>query len=99
MNPLLPADLQGQVNLDSINFVSNDRLTETLQRTTATPQQVTEAVRVNTEARLRALKIGLLIMAGMAFLAIVPARRLPDYRPGELPDNPPLQPRRVPDQI
>src|SRR5271166_883363 len=88
-NPLLPADLQEQVDLDSINFVSNDRLTETLQRTTATPQQVAEAVRVNTEARLRALKIGLLIMAAMSLLAIVPSRRLPDYRPGELPDNPP----------
>ena len=31
-----------------------------MEGTTATPQQVEEAVRVNTEARLRALKIGLL---------------------------------------
>jgi hypothetical protein len=30
--------------------------------TSATPEQVAEAVRINTEARLRALKIGLLPM-------------------------------------
>jgi hypothetical protein len=53
---------------------------------------VAEAVRINTEARLRALKIGLLVMAGLAFLTIFPASRLPDYRPGELPAEPP--PRR-----
>lgn len=59
-NPALPAEVQSQVNLDSINFVSNDRLRSVMERTSATPQQVEEAVRVNTEARLRALKIGML---------------------------------------
>jgi hypothetical protein len=52
---------------------------------------VAEAVRVNTEARLRALKIGLLVMAGLAFITIIPASRLPNYRPGELPAGPPPQ--------
>ena len=47
-----------------------------------------EAVRINTESRLRALKIVLLIMAGVALLAIFPASRLPDYRPGEIPHDP-----------
>jgi len=41
---------------------------------------------VNTEARLRALKIGLIVMAGIAMLAIFPAQRLPNYIPGEVPD-------------
>ena len=69
-------------------FVSNDRLRGVLEKTTATPQQVEEAVRVNTEARLRALKIGLLIMAGLAMLAIIPAGRLPNYIPGNIPAAP-----------
>ena len=30
-------------------------------------------MRVNTEARLRALKIGLLVLAGLGLLAIIPA--------------------------
>ena len=42
-------------------------------------------MRVNTEARLRALKVGLLIMALLAMLAIIPASSLPHYVPGEVP--------------
>jgi predicted MFS family arabinose efflux permease len=87
-SPKLTPELQAQVDLDSINFISNDRLQEILAGTTATPAQVAEAVRVNTEARLRALKIGLLVMAGLAFVTILPASRLPNYRPGELPAGP-----------
>lgn len=90
-NPLLPKEIQSQINLDSITFVSNDRLQSVMERTTATPQQIAEAVQVNAEARLRALKIGLLIMAGLALLAIIPAGRLPDYIPNALPSP---QPRR-----
>ena len=86
-HPTLPPELQSQVDLDSITFVSNDHLREVLQRTTATPEQLEESVRINTEARLRALKIGLVILAGLALLTIVPAGWLPDYRPGELPDE------------
>jgi predicted MFS family arabinose efflux permease len=88
-SPKLTPELQAQVDLDSINFISNDRLQTVLANTTATPAQVAEAVRVNTEARLRALKIGLLFMAGLALLSIIPASRLPGYRPGELPADPP----------
>src|SRR5262245_32409339 len=90
--PKLTPELQAQVDLDNINFISNDRLQSVLAGTTATPPQVTEAVRINTESRQRALKIGLLIMAGLALLSIIPAGWLPDYRPGELPD--PDQPMR-----
>jgi len=85
-SPKLTPELQAQVDLDSINFISNDRLQTVLSGTNANPAQVAEAVRVNTESRQRALKIGLLIMAGLALLSIFPAGRLPDYRPGELPD-------------
>lgn len=86
--PILTSEIQAQVNMDSINFVSNDRLQSLLAQTTATPEQVAEAVRVNEEARLRSLKFGLLIMALLSLLAIFPAGRLPDYLPGELPaDN------------
>lgn len=88
-NPALPTELRNQVNLDNITFVSNERLRSVMENTTATPQQVQEAVRVNTEARLRALKIGLLIMAGLALLAVIPAGQLPNYLPGEIPSDEP----------
>ena len=88
-NPTLPREIQSQVDLDAINFVSNDQLQAVMERTTATPAQIAEAVRVNTEARLHALKLGLLIMAGLALITIIPAGRLPDYRPGDIPADPP----------
>jgi predicted MFS family arabinose efflux permease len=84
--PLLTPELQAQVDLDNINFLSNDRLGEVLAATTASAEQVAEALRVNTEARLQALKIGLLLMAAIALLAILPAGRLPDFLKGEIPD-------------
>ena len=85
-SPKLPPEIQSQLDLDNITFITNDRLRTVMEATTATPAQVEEAVRVNTEARLRALKIGLLIMAGLALLTILPAGRLPNYIPGEMPD-------------
>jgi hypothetical protein len=91
-NPKLTPELQSQVDLDNVNFISNDRLQTVLEGTTASPAQVAETVRVNTESRLRALKIGLLIMAGIAMLAIFPAGWLPHYIPGEVRD--PLPKRR-----
>ncbi len=48
-----------------------------------------EAVRINTESRLRALKIGFLVLSGLALLALIPCGWLPDYRPGEIPSGPP----------
>jgi MFS family permease len=88
-NPVLPPEIQSQVDLDSINFVSNERLQSVMERTTATPAQVAEAVRINTQSRLRALKIGLLVMAGLALITIIPAGRLPNYLPGEVPSGQP----------
>src|SRR5699024_625944 len=84
-HPELPRDLVAPVDLDSVDFVSSAELAEVLSRTDATPRQVAEAVRVNEEERLRALKLGLLLLAGTSALAILPASRLPRYRPHEVP--------------
>ncbi|MBK7676067.1 MAG: MFS transporter [Candidatus Accumulibacter sp.] len=90
-HPELKAELQSQIDLDNnITFVSNERLLTALESTNVSPEQIKEAVRINEEARLRALKIGLLIMAALSLLAIFPAGRLPNYKPGEIPANPPL---------
>jgi len=88
-NPTLTEDLQAQMPLDRINFVSNEQLSALIAATDASPEQKTEAIRVNTESRLRALKIALLLLAGCSLLAIFPAGRLPDYRAGEIPDPSP----------
>ncbi|HEX7036625.1 MAG TPA: MFS transporter [Pseudomonadales bacterium] len=69
VNPLIPEELRLELDLEKPSFVSNDRLQQRLARTTATPEQIAEAVRINTQARLRALKISLLVLAGLALLA------------------------------
>jgi len=86
-NSSIPASLQLQFPLDSVNFVTNDHLKDVLGQTTATPQQISAAVSINEDARLRALKISILGLAGIALLAIVPAGRMPNHLPGgELPE-------------
>jgi MFS family permease len=82
-NPLIPRELKRQVNLNNIDFISNDQLLEVMQSTTATPEQVNEAVRINTSTRLLALKVTFLVMAGMALIGFIPARDLPNTRAGE----------------
>jgi MFS family permease len=84
-SPVITAELREQLDLDGVNFVSNDRLVERLTRTTATPEEVNEAVRINESTRLRALKFAFLALGALSLLAILPASRLPRYRPGEVP--------------
>ena len=43
-NPLIPLQLKAQMNLDSINFISNAQLQEVMGATTASSAQVAEAV-------------------------------------------------------
>jgi predicted MFS family arabinose efflux permease len=78
-NQVIPKDLKTQVDLDNIDFVSNDHLLEVLGETTAAPEQVSEAVRINTEGRSRALRICFLALTGLALVAIFPAGGLPGY--------------------
>jgi predicted MFS family arabinose efflux permease len=84
-HPELPEELVAQVDLDSVNFISNADLEGVLSRTDATEEQVDAAVDLNEEQRLRALRLGLLIMAALSAIAIIPASRLPRYRPHSIP--------------
>ena len=78
-NEAIPHELKAQVNLDDVSFISNDLLRQRLAQTTATAEQVAEAVRINTEARLLALKLAFFTFAGFALLAYFPAGALPGY--------------------
>jgi MFS family permease len=90
-NPIITEELKGQFDLDNINFLSNDRLAERLMETTATPEQKVEAIRVNEEARLRALKIAFFLLGSISLLLIFPCGQLPAYRPGEIPPEKPKE--------
>jgi MFS family permease len=88
-NPVITAELKDEANLSNLNFMSDAQLKERLGNTSATPEQLAGALRINAEARIRALKIGFLCLSGLALLALVPCRWLPDYKPGEVPGSPP----------
>lgn len=91
-NPVIAAELKDEVNLTNLNFLSDEQLKERLGGTSATEDQFTEALRINAEARTRALKIGFLVLSGLAIVALFPCRWLPDYRPGEMPKEDHLRP-------
>jgi MFS family permease len=80
----LPPALKQEINFDLIDFVSNDQLKEVLSQTSVAPEQVDEAVRINADGRLRALRATFLLLAAISLLALIPSTRLPNYKPGEL---------------
>lgn len=84
-NPKLSDELLSQINLDAVTFVSNERLEAVLEATNAPADEVAEAISINEASRLRALKLGFLIMSGLALFAILPCGWLPNYRPGTIP--------------
>jgi MFS family permease len=87
-NPAItPYVIEEYVDLDNIDFVSNEVLDDVLDETDLTPQQEAAAVEINVIARLQALKISFLVLASIALLAVIPAGGLPDYIPKEVPEK------------
>jgi MFS family permease len=86
-HPEISPELISQVNIDQADFLTNSQLEAVLAETTATDAEVDAAIAINEEARLHALKVSLLGLAGLALLAIVPATRMPGRIAGELPEQ------------
>jgi len=88
-NPVITAELRDQVNLTNLNFMRDSQVVDRLTaNTNATPEQVAAALEINAAARIQALKIGFLVMSGLALLSIIPCSWLPDYKPGDImPDG------------
>jgi MFS family permease len=85
-NPVIaPEVIEEYVDIDNIDFVSNEQLDEVLEETDLTPQQEAAVVEINVLARLQALKISFLVLASIALLAVIPAGGLPNYVPKEVP--------------
>jgi MFS family permease len=80
----LPPELRTRVLADDADFVTADELRRGLGQAFATPEQVEEAVAINTDAGVRALRGAFLIVAGISLLSVFPAAKLPKYVPGEL---------------
>jgi hypothetical protein len=87
-NPVIePATIENQVDLENIDFVSNEQLDEVLEQTDLTPVEEAQVVAINVEARLQALKISFLVLAAISVLAVIPAGGLPGYTATEIPED------------
>ncbi len=84
-SPVITQEVIDQVNFDNVNFLTNAQVEQALAGTTATADEVAKAVTLNEEARLRSLKMTLLLLAGLALLAVVPAGNMPGFQSGDLP--------------
>jgi MFS family permease len=84
-SPVISAELLNQVNPANLNFMTDTQVESRLTDIGASAAEVTDGLRINAEARIRALKIGFMVMSGLALLAIVPCSWLPDYKPGDIP--------------
>ena len=74
-----------QINFDNVNFFTNAQLEQVLSANTdATDEQIAVAVEEFTQARLDALRTTMLVLGGLAALAIVPARRMPGFQKEDL---------------
>ncbi|MBL3682400.1 MFS transporter [Leucobacter aridicollis] len=87
----LSPELVAQADIDSRTFVPNDQLAAALAGTDATDAPVEAFIQVNEQSRLQALKLGLLILAGVSAVAIIPASRLPNVKRHEVPDPNPAK--------
>ncbi|TIC84011.1 MFS transporter [Nocardioides sp. GY 10127] len=85
-HPEVSPELAAQAELDSVGFISNDHLRDALADSGVEGTDADALVEATTTARLDALRIGLLVLAGLSAIAILPASRLPRYRPEEIPD-------------
>jgi predicted MFS family arabinose efflux permease len=89
VSPIITDELLAQLNLDNVNFITNDQLESVLGATDASPEQVDEAVRINEEVRLSSLRVSFLFLAAIGLLGLVPALGLPSYNPAEIkPETP-----------
>lgn len=84
-NPDTWDSVQGRLDLTNVRFLSNDRLVAFLDDAAFDTAQIEEALRINTNARLEALRISLAVLAVLALLGILPAGKLPRYGAGETP--------------
>lgn len=81
-------ELVAQINLDNVDFISNDRLDERLTELGASAEDTALAHQLNETARLNALKVSFLLLAALALLALIPSWLLPSRKLDELdPDT------------
>lgn len=74
-DPAIGTELRAHLDLSRVAFISNDRLQQVLEQSPLTPEHIANAVQINTDARLLALKLSFFGLAGLTFLGFLPMAR------------------------
>lgn len=74
-DPAIGAELRAHLDLNRVAFISNDRLQQVLEQSPLTPEHIANAIQINTDARLFALKLSFFALAGITFVGFLPTVR------------------------
>lgn len=77
-DPAIGTELRAHLDLNRVAFISNDRLQQVLEQLPLTPEHIANAVQINTDARLLALKLSFFALAGLTFIGFLPLTRAED---------------------
>ncbi len=79
----LPADLKSRLKLENVQFISNQQLESEASHAGLSEAEVQEAVRINTQARLTALRQAFFALAVLAAIGAILAGGLPQAGVGK----------------
>ncbi len=82
-----PPELRGRVKLHHVQFISNQQLQRAAAHAGLSKHQVDQAVRINTTARLTALRLSFFALAGLSALAAITTSALADPRQAAVPET------------
>ena len=86
-NPVITAELKDEVDLDNINFLSNEQLKERLEEHDRHARAIRRSAAHQRGSPPPSAQDRFLGALGPGLLAIFPCSWLPDYRPGEIPSD------------
>ncbi len=84
-NPAVPTSVKSQANVElagGVPFISDADLQAALDQAGVSKEASKAILDVNQEARLDGLRTALVVLAGIALLALFAARRIPTQQPG-----------------
>jgi EmrB/QacA subfamily drug resistance transporter len=86
-NPEVPDSVKAQANVElagGVPFISDADLQAALDQAGASEETATAVLEANQQARLDGLRAALVVLAGVALLALFAARRIPTQQPGSV---------------
>ncbi|HTF58709.1 MAG TPA: MFS transporter, partial [Actinomycetes bacterium] len=89
-NPAVPDSVKAQADVElagGVPFISDADLQAALDQAGVSEETAAAVLEANRQARLDGLRAALVVLAGVALLALFAARRIPTTQPGSTPSS------------